>query len=42
MDEKDIWRSAQATINAYGDGSEAHAQQRYRDLRDKGDIEGAA
>lgn len=42
MDERDIWRAAQATINAYGDGAEDHAIERFEALRAAGEIEGAA
>lgn len=42
MDEKDIWRAAQACINSHGDGAEAFAEKRFAELYDQRDIVGAA
>ena len=40
MDALGIWRAAQATIQAYGDGAGLHAAQRADELPADGDMEG--
>ncbi len=37
MDEPEIWRAAQATIKAHGDGAGLHAAQRADELLAGGD-----
>ncbi len=42
MDDLDIYRAAQATIQEYGDGAALHAAQRADELMAEGDMEGRA
>ena len=41
MDERDILRSVQATIEAHGDDAAAHVTRRYEDLFEQGAYTGA-
>ena len=40
ISDLDIYRAAQATIQAYGDGAGLHAAQRADELMAEGDMEG--
>ena len=40
MDDLDIWRAAQATIQEYGDGASLHAAMRADALMAEGDMDG--
>ena len=42
MDDLEIYRAAQATIQEYGDGAGLHAAQRADELMAEGDMEGRA
>ncbi len=42
MDETDIWRTARALIDEYGDGAAAEAATRAEALLDMEDLEGRA
>ena len=41
MDDRDIWRSAKALIDSYGDDATIHAAMRADELLAQGDIDGA-
>jgi hypothetical protein len=41
MDEADIWRSAKALIDNYGDDASIHAALRADELLERGDMDGA-
>ena len=41
MDEVDIWRSAKALVDSYGDDATIHAAMRADELLAQGDLDGA-
>ena len=41
MDDRDIWRSAKALIDSYGDDATIHAAMRADELLAQGDLGGA-
>ena len=41
MDDRDIWRSAKALIDSYGDDAPIHAAMRADELLAQGDLDGA-
>ena len=41
MNESDIWRSAKALIDSYGDDASVHAAMRADKLLARGDLDGA-
>jgi len=41
MDDRDIWRSAKALIDSYGDDATIHAAMRADELLAQGDLDGA-
>ena len=42
MIERDIWRSAKALIDSYGDAATIHAAMRADELLQRGDMDGTA
>ena len=42
MDDRDIWRSAKALIDNYGDDATIHAAMRADELLAQGDMDGTA
>ncbi len=41
MDDRDIWRSAKALLDIYGDDATIHAAMRADELLAQGDMDGA-